>query len=199
MNCWHYLKNFAVENEVIINIWNFVSDWFIRALNDKKCESFRILQQFHFFYKFNVFSEWYTTDIFHVSNFTKAINSKWLPFTGQRNSLLESAVINNKNQAEWVLEEILNLWYSGSGCHLQYKVHWSDCDFDSTWYNADGDEFQNTFKALHEYYAQYFNKSGSQLIRLKLIYHQLIRAGWKEIQNTVSKVISDLLLLFYWI
>ena len=97
VNCWHHLKNFTVENEIIINIQNFVSDWPIRALNDRRHKPFRILQQFHFFYKFDISSEWYTIDTFHTSNFTRVTDSKQLPLTGQRNPLLESAVINNKN------------------------------------------------------------------------------------------------------
>ena len=92
-------------------------------MNDKKHESFRILQQFHFFYKFNIFSKWYTTDIFYISNFTKIADSKQLPFTEQRNPLLKPAVINDKNQAEWALEEILNSQYSESNHYLQYKIH----------------------------------------------------------------------------
>ena len=198
-NYWYHLEDFAVGDEVIINIWNFVSDWSTRALNDKKHKSFRILQQFHFFYKLDVFSEWYATDIFHVSNLIRVTDPKQLPFTEQRNPLLKLAVINNKNQAEWVLEEILNLQYSGSNCHLQYKVHWFDCDSDSTWYNADSDEFQNALKALYEYHAQYFNKSDLQLIESKLICHQLTKADQKEIQNTVSEIISGSLLLLYWV
>ena len=56
-NCWCHMENFVVENEVIINTWNFVSDQSTRALNDKRCEPFRILQQFHSSYKLDVPSE----------------------------------------------------------------------------------------------------------------------------------------------
>ena len=171
----------------------------MRTLNNKKCESFKILQQFHFFYKFNVFSEWYITDIFYISNFIKTIDLKWLPFTEQRNPLLKLTVINNENQAEWVLEEILNLWYSELNCCFQYKVCWSDCDPDSTWYNTDGDEFQNMLKALQKYHTYYFNKLGSQFIKLKLICHQLTKAGWKKIWNVILKIISGSSFLSYWV
>ena len=196
-NCWCCLKNFAVDDEVMIIIWNLVSDWPIRALNDKKCEPFRILQQFHSFYKLNVSSEWYTTDIFYASDFTRTADSKWPSLTGQRNPLLEPAVINDKNQTEWALEKILNSWYSESNCCFQYKIYWSDCDSDSTWYNTDSDEFQNTLEALQEYHMCYLNKPGPQFIELKLIHHQSTRADWKEIQNTVLKVVSGSLLLLY--
>ena len=130
VNYWHYIKDFVIEDEVIINIQNLISDWLIRALNNKRCEPFRILQQFHFFYKLNIFFKWYTTDTFHISNFIRVINSKQLPLTKQKNSPSESAVINNKNQAEWVLEEILNSQYSELNHHLQYKIYWTDCDLD---------------------------------------------------------------------
>ena len=43
-NHWCHLKNFTVEDEIMINTQNFVSNWFTRALNDKRCEPFRILQ-----------------------------------------------------------------------------------------------------------------------------------------------------------
>ena len=92
-------------------------------MNDKKCKPFRILQQFHFFYKLDIPSEWYTTDIFHVNNLIKAIDSKQPPFAEQRNPSLKSVVINDENQTEWVLEKILNLQYSGLSHHLQYKIH----------------------------------------------------------------------------
>ena len=108
-NCWCCIKNFAVENEVMINIQNLVSDQSTKALDDKRCEPFKILQQFHSFYKLDVLLEWYATDIFHASNLTRAADSKQPPLTEQRNPLPESAVINNKNQTEWVLEKILNL------------------------------------------------------------------------------------------
>ena len=117
-NCWYHVKNFAVKNEVIINIWNLVSDQSIRTLNDKKCEFFKILQQFHSFYKFNIFSEWYIIDIFYVNDFIRVTDSKQSLFTEQRNPSPEPAVINNKNQTEWAFKEILNLWYSESSCHL---------------------------------------------------------------------------------
>ena len=168
-------------------------------MNDKKCEPFRILQQFHFFYKFDVPSKWYIIDIFHASNLIKAADSKWPPLTEQRNPLLKLAVINNKNQTEWVLNEILNLWYSESDCCFQYKICWSDCDFDSTWYNADDDEFWNMLKALQKYYVWYSHKSDLQFMKSKLICHQLTRAGWREIWNVVSEIVSDSLLFPYWI
>ena len=199
MNHQHHLENFAVEDKIMINIWNLVSDQPTRALNDKRCGPFRILQQFHSFYKLNVPPEWYATDTFHASNLTKATDPKQPPLTGQRNPPPEPAVINDKNQAEWVLEKILNLQYSGPDCCLQYKVHWSDCDPDPTWYNTDSNEFQNVPEALHEYHAQYLNKPGSWLVGLKLIHHQSTRAGQKEIWNAVLKVIPGSLLLPYWI
>ena len=181
----------------MVNTQNLVSDWSTRALNDKKCEFFRILQQFHFSYKFNVFSEWYTTDIFHVSDFTRAADPKWLSLTGQRNPLSEPAVINNENQTEWAFEEILNSWYSGPNCHFQYKVCWTDCNLDFIWYNADSNKFWNMSEVLHKYYTWYFNKSGLQFVELKLICYQLTRAGWKEIWNVVSEVVSGSLLFLY--
>ena len=159
-NCQHHIKNFAVGNKVIINTQNLVSNQSMRTLDDKRCEPFRILQQFHFFYKLDVPPEWYTIDIFHVSNFTRATNSRQPPLTGQRNPLPEPAVINNKNQTKWTLEEILNSQYSESNCYLQYKIHWTDCDPDSIWYNTDGNKFWNTSEALQEYYVCYFNKLG---------------------------------------
>ena len=140
-NCWCHIKNFVIENEVMINIWNFVSNQSIKVLNNKRCKPFRILQQFHFFYKLNVSSEWYATDIFHVSDLTKVTDLRQPPLTEQRNPLPELAVINDKNQTEWALEEILNLWYSESNCCFQYKIHWTDCNLDSIWYNTDDDEF----------------------------------------------------------
>ena len=146
-------------------------------MNDKRCKFFKILQQFHFFYKFDILSKWYTTDIFYISNFIRAADSKQSLFIEQKNPLPESAVINNKNQTEWALEEILNSQYSGPSCCLQYKVCWSDCDPDSIWYNADGDEFQNVLETLYKYYVWYFNKPGLQFIELKLIHHQSTRAG----------------------
>ena len=78
----------------------FFSDQPTRILNDKKHKSFRILQQFHFFYKLNILSKWYATDIFYVSNLTRATDSKQSPFTEQRNPSPAPAVINNKNQTE---------------------------------------------------------------------------------------------------
>ena len=140
-NCQHCVEDFVVEDEVMINIWNFVSDQPTKALDDKKCGPFRILQQFHFFYKLDIPPKWYIMDTFHASDLTRAADPKWPPFTGQRNPLPELAVINNKNQAEWVLDEILNSQYSGPGCCFQYKIHWFDCDPDSTWYNTDSNEF----------------------------------------------------------
>ena len=97
-----------IENEIIINIQNFVSNQFTKTLNDKKYKFFRILQQFYFFYKFDISSEWYITNIFYASDFIKAANLKQPPLTGQRNPLPEPAVINDKNQTEWALDEILN-------------------------------------------------------------------------------------------
>ena len=70
-----------IEDEIMINIQNFVNDWFTKALNDKRHESFRILKQFHFFYKFDISSEWYTTDIFYANNLIKVADSKQSSFT----------------------------------------------------------------------------------------------------------------------
>ena len=151
-NHWCCIKDFIIENKVMINIQNFISNQSIKILNDKRYKSFRILQQFHFFYKLDIPSEWYIIDIFYISNFIKITDSKWLLLIEQRNPLPELAVINNKNQTEWMLEKILNSQYSGSNCHLQYKIHWFNCDPDSTWYNTDNNKFQNVFKILHKYY-----------------------------------------------
>ena len=107
-NCQHCMKDFAVGDEVMINTWNLVSDQPTRALNDKRCGPFRILQQFHSFYKLDVPPGWYATDTFHASNLTRAADPKRPPLTRQRNPPPEPAVINDENQAEWVLEEILN-------------------------------------------------------------------------------------------
>ena len=117
------MKNFAVGDEIMVNTQNLVSNQPTRALDDRRCGPFRILQQFHSFYKLNIPSEWYATDTFHASNLTRATDPRQPPLTGQRNPPPELAVINNENQAEWTLEEILNLQYSGSSCCLQYKIH----------------------------------------------------------------------------
>ena len=137
-----------IEDEIMINIWNLISNQFTKVLNDKKCKFFRILQQFHFFYKFDIPSKWYAMNIFHTSNLTRAANSKQPPLTGQRNPPPEPAVINDKNQTEWVLDEILNSWYSEPGCHLQYKIHWFNCNPDSIWYNTNGNKFWNALEVL---------------------------------------------------
>ena len=118
-----HIKDFALKNEIIINTQNFISNQFTKTLNDKRYKLFRILQQFHFFYKLNVSSEWYTIDIFYANDLTKATDPKQPPLTEQRNPLPEPAVINNENQTEWVLEEILNSQYSEPNHHLQYKIH----------------------------------------------------------------------------
>ena len=52
-------------------------------------------------------------------------------------------------------------------------------------------------KTLQKYHTHYFNKLDSQFIELKLIHHQSTKAGQKEIQNTVSEIVLDLLLLSY--
>ena len=70
------MKNFIIKNKVMINTQNLISDWSTRALNDKRHEPFRILQQFHFSYKLDVLSEWYATDIFHVSDLIRAADPK---------------------------------------------------------------------------------------------------------------------------
>ena len=199
VNCWCCLENFTVENEIIINTQNLISDWSTKTLDDKRYKLFRILQQFHFFYKLDISFEWYTTNIFHVSNLTRATKPKQPPLTEQRNPLLKPAVINNKNQTEWVLEKILNSWYLRSDCHLQYKIHWSDYNPNPIWYNTDSNEFQNISEILHEYHMQYLNKPDLQLIELKLIHHQSTKADWKEIKNVILKVIPNSLLLPYWI
>ena len=56
-NHQHCVKDFVIEDEVMINIQNLVSNQSTRALNDKRCESFRILQQFHSSYKLDIPSE----------------------------------------------------------------------------------------------------------------------------------------------
>ena len=198
-NCWCCRENFMIKDEIMVNTQNFVNDWFTRALNDKKHESFRILKQFHFFYKLDVPSEWYVMDIFHASDLIRAADPGWLSLTEQRNPLLELAVINSKNQAEWVLDEILNSQYLRPNHCFQYKIHWFNCDSDFTWYNVNDDEFQNALKALYEYHVWYFNKPDLQFIKSKLICHQSTRAGWKEIWNVVSEVVLGSLLLSYWI
>ena len=108
-NYWHHIKNFMIEDEIMINIWNLVSNQSTRTLNDKKCELFKILQQFHFFYNLDISSEWYAIDIFYASDFTKTTDLKQSSLTGQRNPSPEPAVINDKNQTEWALKKILNL------------------------------------------------------------------------------------------
>ena len=52
------------------------------------------------------------------------------------------------------------------------------------------------FEILYEYYVWYFNKSGLQFIKLKLIHHQLIKTDWKKIQNVILKIVSDSLFFF---
>ena len=43
-NYWCCIKDFVIENEIMINTQNLVSDWPMRALNDRRCGPFRILQ-----------------------------------------------------------------------------------------------------------------------------------------------------------
>ena len=118
INHWYCVKDFVVQDEVMVNTQNLVSNQSTKALNDKKHRPFRILQQFHFFYKLDVSSEWYATDTFHTSDLMRATDSRQPPLTGQRNPLPELAVINDENQTEWALEEILNLQYSEPSCCL---------------------------------------------------------------------------------
>ena len=117
--------------------------------DDKKLNSFKMLQRLDNVYRFELSEIMRIHDVFHCwllrKNFCDLIEK-------QINESLDSVIINEN--LEWEMNDILKSRYHYN--RLQYRVNWSDWSHDRIWYYVDNEEFDNVWNVVNDYHRTHF-------------------------------------------
>ena len=151
--------NFQVGDYVMLDRRDIDTQRPCRKLDDKRIGPYKILEKIGVDYRLDLPVTMRHHTVFHPSKLTKHPNPQLPPLPGQINPPPPPVVVAGKH--EWELDDILDSRYNYH--RLQYRCKWSGIDQDLTWYNADGEEFQNAKELVDAYHARYPTRPGPQL------------------------------------
>ena len=118
-------------------------------LDDKKLNSFKMLQRMSNVYRLELSEIMRIHDVFHCwllrKNFRDSLEN-------QINEFSDFVIINEN--FEWEVNDILKSRYHYN--RFQYRVNWSDWSHDRTWYYADNEEFDNVRDVVNDYHRTHF-------------------------------------------
>ena len=114
-------------------------------LDDKKLNSFKMLQRMSNVYRLELSEIMRIHDVFHCWLLRKDLRDF---LENQINEFSDSVIVNEN--LEWKVNDILKSRYHYN--RFQYRVNWSDWSHDRTWYYADNEEFDNVRDVVNDYH-----------------------------------------------
>ena len=131
-------------------------------LNDKKLNSFKMLQRMSNVYRLELSKIMRIHDVFHCWLLRKNLCDS---FENQINESFDSVVINEN--FEWEMNDILKFRYYYN--RLQYRVNWIDWSHDRTWYYANNEEFDNARDVVNDYHRAHFVVANSKSFKSMIV------------------------------
>ena len=117
--------------------------------DDKKLNSFKMLQRLNNVYRFELFEIMRIHDVFHCwllrKDFCDLIEE-------QINESFDSVIVNEN--FEWEMNDILKFRYHYN--RFQYRVNSSDWSHDRIWYYVDNEKFDNVRNVVNDYHRTHF-------------------------------------------
>ena len=136
-------------------------------LDDKKLNSFKMLQRMSNVYRFELFEIMRIHDVFHCWLLRKDSRDS---FESQINEFFDSVIVNEN--LEWKVNDILKSRYHYN--RFQYRVNWSDWSHDRTWYYADNEEFDNVRDVVNDYHRAHFNVADSKSFKSMIVIFEIV-------------------------
>ena len=136
-------------------------------LDDKKLDSYRMLQRMNNFYRFELSEIMRIYDVFHCWLFRKDLRDS---LESQINEFFDSVIVNEN--FEWEMNDILESRYRYN--RFQYRVNWSDWSHDRTWYYVDNEEFDNVRDVMNDFHRTHFTTTNSKSFRTLISVFQIV-------------------------
>ena len=134
-------------------------------LDDKKLNSYKILQRLNNVYRLKLSQIMKIHDVFHCWLLRKDL----CDFLKNQINELSKFVIVNEN-FEWKIDDILKSRYHYN--RFQYRVNWSNWFRDRTWYYVDNGEFDNVRDVVNDFHRKHFIVANSQFSKSIIIVFQ---------------------------
>ena len=158
---------YAEKNFVFLNRRNIKIVKSFDKLDDKKLNSFKILQRLSNVYRFELFEIMRIHDVFHCWLLRKDFCDS---FENQINELFDLVIINEN--FVWKMNNILKFRYRYN--RLQYRVNWSDWSHDRTWYYANNEKFDNVRDVVNDYHREHFIVVNSKSYKSMIVTFEVV-------------------------
>ena len=136
-------------------------------LDDKKLNSFKMLQRMSNVYRLELSEIMRIHDVFHCWFLRKNLRDS---FENQINEFFDFVIVNEN--FEWKMNDILKSRYHYN--RLQYRVNWSNWSHDRTWYYADNEKFDNVRDVVDDYHRAHFNVADSKSFKSMIVIFEIV-------------------------
>ena len=158
---------YAKKDFVFLNRRNIKIAKSFDKLDDKKLNSFKILQRLSNVYRLELFEIMRLHDVFHCWFFRKNLCDS---LENQINEFFDFVIINEN--FEWKMNDILKFRYRYN--RLQYRVNWSDWSHDRTWYYANNEKFDNVRDVVNDYHREHFIVADSKSYKSMIVTFEVV-------------------------
>ena len=146
---------YQIDDFVKFSSKNIKTIKFLKKLNDRMFNLFKIIEKMSVFYCLKLSSSMHQHNVF-LFNYLRFVANDSLSNQKQKSS--KSIIVDDKKA--WNVDDILNSWHYYDW--LQYKVKWHELNRDNEWYYVDKNEFKHSQKIVDEFYKCYLKKSRSK-------------------------------------
>ena len=146
---------YQVDDSVRLSSKNIKTTRFLKKLNDRMLDSFKIIEKVSVFYRLKLFSSMHQHDVFSFNYLRSVVNNL---LSNQKQESSRPIIVDDEKA--WNVDDILNNRHHYG--RLQYKVKWHELNRDNEWYYVDKNEFKHSQKVVDEFHKHYSEKSKSK-------------------------------------
>ena len=161
------IVKYVEKDFVFLNQRNIKIAKLFDKLDDKKLDSFKMLQRLDNVYRFELSEIMRIHDVFHYWFLRKDLCDL---IEEQINESLDSVIVNEN--FEWEMNDILKFRYHYN--RLRYRVNWSNWSHDRIWYYVDNEKFDNVRDVVNNYHRTHF-----------------VVANFESFKSIVSEIVVD--------
>ena len=156
------IVKYVEKNFVFLNRRNIKIVKSSDKLDDKKLNSFKMLQRMNNVYRLELSNSMRIHDVFHCW----LLRKNFCDFLENQINESSDFVVINEN-LEWKMNDILKSRYHYN--RLQYRVNWADWSHDRTWYYANNEKFDNVRDVVNDYHRTYFVVANSKSFKSMIV------------------------------
>ena len=161
------LAKYVEKNFVFLNRRNIKIAKSFDKLDDKRLNSFKMIQRLSNFYRFELFEIMRIHDVFHCWLLRKNLRNS---FENQINESSNSIIVNEN--FEWEINNILKFRYHYN--RLQYRVNWANWSQNRTWYYANNEKFDNARDVVNDHHRAHFIVANSKSYKSMIVVSQTV-------------------------